>query len=142
MTFLELNGHMARICGFPEDVRDSVIVTNIDNSGSVRVAEKGYSLKCATTDTLLRAIYEVATALNAKAYVKKVARCSTRAAIAADLLSKAEFGKFWEIWPEHDLEPVKIPRAYLKWLDNPVKDNSLGRRIIEEMRDNGITMLY
>ena len=31
LTFLELNGHMARVCGFPEDCLDSTICTNIDN---------------------------------------------------------------------------------------------------------------
>ena len=142
LSFLELNGHMARVCGFPDDVRDSIVVTNIDNSGSCRMAEKGYNLKCETTDTLLRATYEVATALNARAYVKKVTRLSTRAAIAVDAISKADFATFREVWPEHDLEPVKMPRVYLHWLQSPVKDNELGKKIIQELRDNGVPMLY
>ena len=84
----------------------------------------------------------MATALNAKAYVRNVRRCSTRGSIAADSLSKADFGRFYSLWPEHDLEPMKLPIEYVKWLQSPVRDNDLGRRIIEEMRDNGVDVLF
>ena len=106
------------------------------------VLDKEFSKFCETTDTLLRAVYEVATALNAKAYVKNVRRCSTRPAIAADALSKANFKLYWDVWPEHELEPVKLPMQYIKWLQSPVKDNDLGHRIIEEMKANGEITLF
>ena len=142
LSFLELNGHMARVCGFPEDCLNSIVCTNIDNRGSCRQNSKGYDIHCSTTDTLIRAVWEVATSLNCRAYVKNVRRLSSLPAIGADALSKADFKTFWRVIPDHELEPVKLPKAYLKWLENPVRDTELGARIVSELRSNGNKILY
>ena len=110
---------------FPEEVRNKAIRTNIDNSGTVVVAKKGRSLRCPLTDSLARAINHVAVALNARAYVEKVERCSTREAKGADALSKSDYKRFRELFPEADVFPRPIPRAVLWWINNPSPDDNL-----------------
>ena len=141
LTFLELNGAMARLCGFPEDCIDSSVSTHIDNRGSVYVSGKGYDLRCPTTNTLVKATWDVATALNCRSYVKNIRRCSTVGAIAADALSKADFQTFDKLIPGHELEPNKLPKSYVKWLQNPVPDPNLGDKIIADLRSNGVKIM-
>ena len=80
--------------------------------------------------------------MNCKAYVNNVRRLSSPQAIGADALSKADFKTFWKVIPDHELEPVKLPKSYLRWLENPVRDTELGARIVSEIRANGIKTLY
>ena len=141
LSFLELNGAMARVCGFPEDCMDSTVSCNIDNRGSIRIFSKGYDLHCCATDTLIRATWEVATSLNCRVYVKSIRRCSTKAAICADALSKADFVTFNKLMPEHEANPAILPKSYVKWLQNPVDDPYLGDRIIAELKSNGISVM-
>ena len=75
-------------------VMDRPIVTNIDNSGTVYVAGKGRSTRCELTDCLLGAINYVAVALGSRAFVRKIRRCSTPRAEAADALSKFDMTRF------------------------------------------------
>ena len=133
LSFLELTGHALHIFCFPEKVMNNVVGTYIDNIGTVTMAQKGYVVKCLITDTLLRAINFVATNLNATAYVKKISRCSTTNALAADLISKAQFEQFTKLKPDCDIDPRRVPTAFVKWLDNPTEDMDLGVRIFNEI---------
>ena len=126
---------------FPEEVRNRAIRTNIDNSGTVIVARKGRSLRCPLTDSLVRAINHVAVSLNARAYVEKVERCSTREAKGADALSKSDYRKFRELFPEAEEFPRPIPRAVLWWINNPCQDDDLGRKVVLELKANGVDVL-
>ena len=141
LTLLELVGHLLHVSVFPEEVRNRAIRTNIDNSGTVVVARKGRSLRCPLTDSLVRAINHVAVALNARAYVVKVERCSTREAKGADALSKSDYKRFRELFPDADAFPRPIPRAVRWWINNPSQDDDLGRKIVLELRANGVDVL-
>ena len=89
----------------------------------------------------MRAVWEVATSLNCKAYVRNVRRLSSIPAIAADAISKADFKTFHQVIPDHEPDPVKLPKAYVKWLQNPTADTGLGKRIVAELKDRGINTL-
>ena len=72
-----------------------MIRTNIDNACTI------------FTDSLVRAANHVAVGLNARAYVEKVDRCSTCESVGADALSKGDYVKFRELFPEAE-ELLKI----------------------------------
>ena len=126
---------------FPEEGWDRAVRTNIDNSGTVVVARKGRSLRCPLTDCLVRAINHVAVALNARVYMEKVEWCSTREAMGADALSKGDYNKFRELFPEAEPLPRPIPKSVKWWINNPVQDDDLGRKICLELRANGVDVL-
>ena len=145
MSFLELVGHVLRVIAFPDTVQDSSVATFIDNNGSCRMSQKGYYVKCAVTDTLLKTVYEVASALNGKEFVIVVTRCSTKGSICADAISKGNFDTFHELMPRHRVDPEKIPIAFVKWLyreGGPVPDYNLGADIIKELKENNVKTLF
>ena len=117
------------------------VCTRIDNSGTVVIARKGYELKCPVSDCLLGSCNYVAVALNCKAYVVDIRRCSTDSAVAADALSKSNWCKFYEMVPGHDLNPRPVPRSFAMWLDHPEVDRNLGPKIVEELKTWGIKSL-
>lgn len=90
------------------------------------------------TDCLIGSINHVAVALNCRAYVVKVARCSTTEAKAADALSKAAYYKFRELMPTSGKLPKAIPRTVKAWIENPVVDRDLGRKIVRELMIEGV----
>ena len=141
LTMLELVGHLLHVTAFPEEVRGRVIRTNIDNSGTVYVAAKGRSNRCQLTDCLLKAINYIAVALSARAFVVKVARCSTVKADAADALSKGDMARFRRLVPAAEEDPRPIPGTVKVWLDNPYPDWELGKKIVLEMKSCGIDVL-
>ena len=105
----------------------------MDNQGAVSIYAKGYSTSCVYCYTVAMAIYEVSKALNCNLVMTKVARCSSRETIIADLLSKAALSDFYDLMLERNLRPARIPASLLKWINNPVEDTKLGQRIIKEM---------
>ena len=76
-----------------------------------------------------------------RAYVEKVERCSTREAKGADALSKSDYKKFRELFPEAEVLPRPIPRAVLWWINNPCQDDDLGRKVVLELKANGVDVL-
>jgi hypothetical protein len=60
---------------------------------------------------LVLAINHIAVALNARAYMEKVERCSTREVEGADALSKGDYKKFRELFPEAEDLPRPIPKV-------------------------------
>ena len=106
----------------------------VDNAGSVRIWEKGYSSSCDLCSTLVKAIATVAAGLGCRFTVCKITRCSTKPAILADLLSKAAFQKFWALRGSGDRDPVRIPASILAWVAKPRRDDELGARILRELR--------
>ena len=134
LSWLEMFGHLLHVSVFYEEVMDRTIRTNIDNAGTVVQCAKGRCVGCKLTDTLLKAIDYVATALNCRHFVVKVARCSTPEARAADALSKSEYDQFRQILPDMEEIPRRIPVAIKSWLENPRPDADLGRRIVLELK--------
>ena len=83
---------------------------------------------------LVLSINQVASAINCNLEIVKITRCSTNLANAADSLSKANFTQFRNYMPEAELQMLRVPRAVLKWIENPCEDRLLGKRIIYEMQ--------
>ena len=136
MSALELIPPLVVICGGADLLKGKAIKFYVDNSGSVAIFNKGWCSSCMLCTTLVVAISQVATALNCNVGIRKVRRCSTVEACAADSLSKGNFRKFRKEMPEANLSPATIPRALLKWIDQPEEDRLLGRKILLEMAEH------
>ena len=78
-------------------------------------------------------MWEVSSALNCTVIVKKITRCSDRGSLAADALSKADFRTFYQLTPDRRVEPGRVSRVVLRWLEDPTDSLDLGRKIVEEM---------
>ena len=61
--------------------------------------------------------------------------------MGADLLSKGEYVKFRELFPDAEKLPRPIPEAVKWWINNPTADDDLGRKICLELRANGVKVL-
>ena len=90
---------------------------------------------------MVKAVYDLSRHLNCSVFIKKVARCSTRGAKAADCLSKGEFREFFWCSPESPVDPMRIPAVLVRWLTWPVVDLSLGTKIARELKEKGIEIL-
>ena len=106
----------------------------VDNAGSVTMWDKGWSTVCDLCNTLLLAMHQVSTALCCELFLTNIGRCSNDEANAADALSKCDMKRFLQYMPEANIVPEEVPSALLSWIENPVPDRDLGKRIIEEMQ--------
>ena len=114
----------------------------VDNIGSVKIWQKGYSALCTL---LVSAMASVAAALGTTVVVEKVARCSVPPAVMADALSKGAFGACRAVareagWPLL-LEPARVPAAILRWVADP-SARDLGEDILLEMRRTTLVLGY
>ena len=123
---------MALVCA-PDRVRNKQVVAYVDNMGSVIWHSKGWAKQCNLGNTVIRAVYLVATALNCDLWVEKVSRCSSPETEAVDALSKCDYGRFLHNMPEADKLPRTVPMALLQWMEDPQPDRDLGDRILREM---------
>ena len=105
------------------------------------MAKKGRAFRCPLMDTLIKATNHVAVALDCRAYVVKVRRCSTVPAKAADALSKSNYKLFKELVPESEEFPRVIPLSVKSWLADPKPDLDLGRKIVLELKYWGVEVL-
>ena len=137
LSALELVGPLVVLAAGADRCRGRPVRVWVDNAGSVKIWEKGYSMRCALCTTLVKASAAVAAALGCRFVVEKIRRCSTAGADMADALSKAQFGRCRQLaamnsW-KLQTEPARVPGTILRWLANPVKDDELGHRILKEM---------
>ena len=72
----------------------------VDNAGSVRIWNKGYSSYCRLCTTLVKAISVVAAGLGCRVEIVKITRCSSGGAVMADKLSKGDIRGCLEEWLE------------------------------------------
>ena len=133
MSALELIPPLAVLCSAAEHIRGQAVVIHVDNSGSVAMFNKGWSTSCMLCNTLIVAMSQVAAALSCTVTMRKVRRCSTMEACAADSLSKANFFKFRKDMPDSDLAPATLPKALLTWINKPEEDRLLGQKLLREM---------
>ena len=49
-----------------------------------------------------------------------------------------DWGQFHELIPSHDIDPMRIPPSFVKWLDCPVDDRFLGQKIVKDLNRWGI----
>ena len=124
---------LALVCA-PELLRNKQAVAFVDNAGSVVWYNKGWAKQCNLGNTVIRAVYLVATALNCDFWVEKISRCSSDQTEAADALSKCDFPRLVQHMPEATATlPRVVPSTLLEWMADPRPDRDLGGRILEEM---------
>jgi hypothetical protein len=133
MSVWELVGPLLALVCAPERMRCRQVVAFVDNEGSVVWYNKGWAKRCNLGNTIIRAVYLVATALNCDFWVEKVGRCSSKETEAADALSKCDYDRFMVNMPDADPQPRAVPQTLLAWMADPRPDRELGGRVLEEM---------
>lgn len=134
LSVWELVGPLLALVCAPELLRNKQAVAFVDNAGSVVWYNKGWAKQCNLGNTVIRAVYLVATALNCDFWVEKISRCSSDQTEAADALSKCDFPRLVQHMPEAAATlPRVVPSTLLEWMADPRPDRDLGGRILEEM---------
>ena len=65
---------------------------------------------------------------------------STDKAEVADALSKNDMERFRRLVPDSEELPRAVPRTVLTWLQKPYVDFDLGRKIVAELKVNGLNV--
>ena len=133
LTCLEMLGPLVLVSTFPDVIRNTQVVVYVDNQGACDIYRKGYSTSCLYSYTVAKALWEVSQALNCTVLVKKIRRCSDKGSLAADALSKASFTTFYNLVPRRKVEPGRVPRSVLRWLEDPRDDLKLGESLLREL---------
>ena len=133
MSAWELAGPLLLLCSMPDTLFGKQLIIWVDNSGSVMMFEKGYSTKCNLCCTLIVAINDVSRAIGCDVEIRKIRRCSNAGAVAADNLSKANLREFHDLMPRANKFGSPVPTSFLSWIQDPVPDRFLGRKIVNEM---------
>ena len=141
LQYLELCGILVAIASGPRLCMNKSLNCRMDNSSAVFTWRKGYSTRDKLSTVVVKTIYELASHLNSKVYVTKIARCSSRESVAVDALSKGDFDAFFGASPNSGVDPLRIPSTLVRWLSAPVVDFSLGGRILMEWKRGGIGIL-
>jgi hypothetical protein len=136
---LELVGPLLCVTAGAAWCRGQPVKVWVDNIGSVTIWQKGYSTRCDLCTTLVKATATVAAAIGCRLELRKIRRCSTPLAAMADSLSKADFNKFRRTALHYKLplavEPAAVPGTLIRWLASPVKDDDLGTKLLDEIRE-------
>ena len=114
LMFLELCGPLVGLAMGASQYLNCPVVFRVDNQSAVYTWRKGYSNRDSLSSTVVKAIYDLSGHLNASVFISKVARCSTRGAIAADCLSKGDFKEFFAFSPESPVDPSRIPATLVR----------------------------
>ena len=132
LTSLEGFAALLGFIAVPDLVRNRDVRIYCDNSGFVAVYRKKHS-SCEYAYTVAKALHDVADGLGSIVRVVKTKRCSGEGEIAADSLSKGDWAVAWGSMPEKNVDPERIPRAALRWINNPTPDMNLGEKILMDM---------
>ena len=100
-----------------------------DNIGVVIGYHKGSST-CLLAHTAIKALHDVAAALNIRLTVAWRRRCSDDLSIIADDLSKSNSSKIMET---RDAKPGYMSRTLISYMRNPRPERCLGRAIAQEL---------
>ena len=76
--------------------------------------------------------------------VEKVERCSDVGPVIADMLSMDKWDEVEKIWPRvvsREWVLRLVPPLLQRWLNNPVVDDKLGQKVLEELRKLGVPVL-
>ena len=133
MAMLELLGPLLVVSAGYEVCGGKDVRVYVDNDSSVVIYQKGYSPTCSYSTCVVRAISVVAGRIACRLVVDNITRCSSRGAMAADALSKADFQRFLGNWEGPLPEGSRAPMALLRWLDDPDPLAPLGELILEEL---------
>ena len=80
----------------------------------------------------------MADACDTNAFVKKIRRRSTAGAVAADALSKSDFGEFSQVYPLRERGARRVPLPFLEWLEDPKASQTLGQDIVRDLLEYGV----
>ena len=104
----------------------------VDNAGFVGVYGKRHS-KCPFAYKIAKPVYDLDVGLACVVRVVKTRRMSGTGEAVADALSKGDWDRAWELIPYKNTDPEKIPRALLRWIQDPEPDLYLGEKILREL---------
>ena len=134
LSALELMGPLIALVLFAEECQGQPVNIWVDNAGSVRIWQKGYSSWCRLSTTVVKAISTAAAALGCRVEIRKVRRCTGTGRVLANQLSKAQFREFRETagWAV-DAALRRVTGALLRWLARPVPWDDLGHELLAEL---------
>ena len=138
LSALELVGPLLALAAGMDKFRGKPVRFWVDNSGSVHIWKKGYSMSCTLCSTIVKAMATLAATFACRIEVEKIARCSSPLAVMADSLSKASYTKFWSVAYGNggfnlSLQPASVPGELLAWIEDPRQDDDLGDRLVKEI---------
>ena len=142
LCVLEMLGPLAVLIIRPNLVRNRDMEVFVDNSGAVNIYAKGYSSGCVYSYTVAMAINDIAQALNCNIVLTKVTRCSDKFTIIADAISKADWATLDRLMENRNTDPCRVPRALLRWINDPKEDLHLGEKILREMAQYTMLLGY
>ena len=142
LCVLEMLGPLVALTIKPNMIRNKDMEVFVDNSGAVNIFAKGYSSGCVYSYTVAMAINEVAEALNCNIVLTKVGRCSDVNTVIADAISKADWETLDRLMGDRNIDPCRVPRSLLKWINDPKEDLSLGKKILKEMAMSTMVLGY
>ena len=146
LSALELVGPLLCLLGAPELCRNKPVRIRVDNSGSVAIYAKGYSMRCWVSSRLVEATAAVAAGLNCRLWLEKVECCSCSGATTADWLSKGD----WQAAKRTATSggtplghtPGFVSPAVLRWLADPRPETDLGLAVLEELKSRTAVLGY
>ena len=145
LSALELVGPLAALVAFAERCRMMPVRIWVDNAGSVRIWEKGYSSYCRLCTTLVKAISVVAAGLGSRVEITKITRCSSSGAVIADKLSKGDILGGLEEGRRSGrplaATPTALPTPLLRWVCLPVPYDDLGHELLVHLAGQGVPVL-
>ena len=136
LTMLETLGALVGLITTGKDAMSCTLVIWVDNMGTVGAYAKGYSMDCPFTNTLVKAIYDVARGMGVQARIRWIRRCSDKGSTLADLLSKGtkqSMEAFRNGFP-HRRTVIELPLSLISWLKDPKVDGQLGQKILCELK--------
>ena len=145
LSALELVGPLAALVAFAERCRMTPVRIWVDNAGSVRIWDKGYSNYCRLCTTLVKAISVVAAGLGSRVEITKITRCSSSGALIADKISKGDIlGGIEEgrrCGQPLAATPAALPAPLLRWVCLPVPYDDLGHELLAHLAGKGVPVL-
>ena len=142
---MELVGPLVALVVFARQCRLQPVRIWVDNAGSVRIWNKGYSSFCRLSTTLVKAISVVAAGLGCRVDILKITRCSTERAVMADMLSKGDLQGCIRMGNLMGLDmaatPTPIPKPLLRWACLPVPDDNLGHVLLGYLAGGGVPVM-
>jgi len=144
MSALELVGPLLVLSAGFTWCKSTPVNIWVDNAASVFIWKKGYSSSCPLSTTLAGAIACVAAALGCRIQLTKISRCSNTLSTMADALSKAQFQTFSHLSTTNNipipLDMAWIPPTLLQWISNPVIDDYLGDKILQDIGKRALVL--
>ena len=131
---LEMLGPFLPLVTDTANVIGKAVVVHVDNMGCHYAWKAGYSNQDVLATTLVKALGHLEAAMGLTLFIEHVPRCSTPEAVIVDSLSKGDLSPLEFLIKNSNFQPLpRVPNALLRWLQDPVPDEDLGPRILNEI---------